>query len=80
LKLPRDISGSNLIKLLSNHGYTVDRQVGSHVRVTTKTNGLHCVTIPLHNPLKAGTLNGILKDIADHLQISKKELLERLFE
>ncbi len=80
MKLPRDISDSELIKFLSNHGYVVDRQVGSHVRVTTKTNGLHSVTIRLHNPLKTGTLNGILKDIADHLQISKKELLERLFE
>jgi len=80
LKLPRDISGSELIKLLSKYKYYVDRQVGSHVRITTRRNGLHSVTVPLHNPLKPGTLNGILKDIAEHLQISKSELLEQLFE
>ena len=48
--------------------------------LTTVTNGLHSVTVPLHSSLKAGTLNGILKDIADHLQIGKKELLGKLFE
>lgn len=80
MKLPRDISGSELVKLLSKYGYAVDRQVGSHIRITTVTNGLHSVTVPLHSSLKAGTLNGILKDIADHLQIGKKELLGKLFE
>jgi hypothetical protein len=38
------------------------------------------VTIPAHDPLKVGTLAGILGDISAHLQISREELLRRLFD
>lgn len=39
-KLPRDISGSELIKLLSKKlGYIITRQTGSHIRITTQFNG-----------------------------------------
>ena len=37
------------------------------------------VTIPNHDPLKVGTLAGILNDVAAHLEISRDELIERLF-
>jgi len=39
----------------------------------------HRVTIPSHDPLKVGTLNGILKDIAVHLGISRDELVRLLW-
>jgi hypothetical protein len=42
-------------------------------------NWIHHVTIPNHNPLRIGTLSNILSDIADHFQLSKKDLLEKLF-
>ncbi|NYE57789.1 putative RNA binding protein YcfA (HicA-like mRNA interferase family) [Carboxydothermus ferrireducens DSM 11255] len=35
----------------------VTRQTGSHIRLTTTLKGEHHVTIPLHDPLKIGTLN-----------------------
>jgi predicted RNA binding protein YcfA (HicA-like mRNA interferase family) len=35
MKTPRDVSGSDLIKALGALGYEVDRQCGSHIRVTT---------------------------------------------
>lgn len=33
MKLPRDISGDELIKILQGHGYQTVRQTGSHVRM-----------------------------------------------
>ena len=80
MKLPRDIGGEDLIKLLAKFGYEVVRQTGSHVRLKSEVTGrTHFITIPLHKPLKLGTLNNILSDIAEYLKISKKELVERLF-
>jgi predicted RNA binding protein YcfA (HicA-like mRNA interferase family) len=35
VKLPRDVSGSDLVKALAKLGYTVTRQTGSHMRLTT---------------------------------------------
>jgi hypothetical protein len=37
-------------------------------------------TIPNRNPIKAGTLSGVLADVAAHLEISRDELARRLFE
>ncbi|WP_423148544.1 type II toxin-antitoxin system HicA family toxin [Rubrolithibacter danxiaensis] len=76
MKLPRDISASELIKILSKYGYQVSRQRGSHIRLTRITDkAVHNITIPNHNPIKIGTLSGILNDICSHLNISKEELL-----
>lgn len=79
MKLPRDLSGAQLVTALGNLGYAVTRQKGSHVRVTTTNSGEHHVTVPLHNPLKTGTLNGILKDVAQHLSLSREDLVKKLF-
>jgi predicted RNA binding protein YcfA (HicA-like mRNA interferase family) len=79
MKLPRDLSSDDLIKILSKLGYQVTRQTGSHIRLTTSENGTHHITIPAHNPIKIGTLNNILRDIAQHFNLSKSELLEKLF-
>jgi predicted RNA binding protein YcfA (HicA-like mRNA interferase family) len=79
MKLPRDLSSDDLIKKLSELGYEVTRQTGSHIRLTTSENGTHQITIPAHNPIKIGTLNNILRDVAQHFNLSKDELLKRLF-
>lgn len=79
MKLPRDLSSDDLIKKLSELGYDVTRQTGSHIRLTTSENGTHQITIPAHNPIKIGTLNNILRDVAQHFNLSKNELLKRLF-
>ncbi|GAB6040763.1 type II toxin-antitoxin system HicA family toxin [Endothiovibrio diazotrophicus] len=79
MRLPRDWTGRDLIRRLAPLGYAPTRQTGSHVRLTRETdNGQHHLTIPLHNPLRMGTLNHILGDAAQHLSITKEELLERL--
>jgi len=79
MKLPRDVSGAELAKALTRIGYRVTRQSGSHVRLTVEVPSQHHITIPAHDPLKVGTLAGILSDVAGHLKISRDELLQRLF-
>ena len=79
MKLPRDLSGAQLAKALARIGYSTTRQTGSHLRLTTASPSEHHVTIPLHDPLRIGTLAAILADVADHQEMSRDELLDRLF-
>ncbi|MDQ3021574.1 MAG: type II toxin-antitoxin system HicA family toxin [Bacteroidota bacterium] len=80
MKLPRDISAGDLIKILHKIGYEVTRQKGSHIRLTYSNDNLsHHITIPNHNPIKIGTLNNILKDLSDFLKKSKDEILTKYF-
>jgi hypothetical protein len=37
------------------------------------------ITIPDNDPIKIGTLNSILNEISNQLNITKKELIEKLF-
>ena len=73
------MSGAELAKALSRVGYRLTRQTGSHVRLTADRPSQHHVTIPAHDPLKVGTLSGILNDVSSHLKISRDDLLQRLF-
>lgn len=75
MRLPRDLSGAGLIKGLRGLGYEPTRQTGSHVRLTTQRNGEHHITIPLHDPLRAGTLAAILAEVATHHRLDRGELL-----
>ncbi|MDT5120763.1 MAG: hypothetical protein QOC96_245 [Acidobacteriota bacterium] len=79
MKLPRDISGSDLVKALKSLGYEVTRQSGSHIRLTTTEGGEHHVTIPQHDPLRVGTLAGILNDVTAHLGLTRDELVRKIF-
>ena len=80
MKLPRDLSGSELASLLRRHGYGVTRQTGSHLRLTSKAMGIeHHITIPLHRHLAPGTLSSIIADVASYLQLDRGELLQELF-
>lgn len=79
MRLPRDLSGRQLAKLLESRGYMVTRQKGSHMRLTTTVNGEHSVTIPDHNSLRVGMLTAILTDIAFHFEIAREELAVQLF-
>jgi len=78
VRIPRDITGQDLIKVLGSFGYKVTRQTGSHMRLTRLASSEHHVTIPLHSPLRVGTLNQILTDIAEHLKITKDSLISSL--
>ena len=79
MRLPREISGEELAKLLKKYGYNITRQTGSHIRITTAEKGEHHITIPAHEYLKIGTLSGILSDVAIHFKIDKGDLVKGLF-
>jgi len=78
MRLPRDLGGVELAGLLQQYGYAITRQTGSHIRLTTLIGGEHHVTIPAHKPLRVGTLNAILRDVAEHLDMNRDVLLETL--
>lgn len=73
------MSGADLARALTRLGYTVTRQTGSHLRLTTEQGGQHHITIPRHSPLRVGTLHGIRDDVAEHAGLTRAELLRRLF-
>jgi predicted RNA binding protein YcfA (HicA-like mRNA interferase family) len=80
MKIPRDVSGDELARLLAQYGYVITRQTGSHMRLTSSSKGSeHHITIPRHTPLKIGTMNSILKDVASYLEIERSQFVDKLF-
>jgi predicted RNA binding protein YcfA (HicA-like mRNA interferase family) len=79
VKLPRDISGIEFANALKRIGYSMSRQTGSHMRLSIDAPFQHHVTIPVHNPLKVGTLAAILDSVASAARMERSELLRKLF-
>jgi predicted RNA binding protein YcfA (HicA-like mRNA interferase family) len=73
------LTGAELVRRLSKLGYRQTRQSGSHVRLTCDVPRQHHVTVPLHDPLRIGTLAAILADISEVHGLERDALLERLF-
>ncbi|MBI2656818.1 type II toxin-antitoxin system HicA family toxin [Candidatus Woesearchaeota archaeon] len=62
MKIPL-ISGIEAIKRLKRAGFIATRQKGSHVRLEKYTGEKTIkITVPVHDELKKGTLNRIIKD------------------
>jgi predicted RNA binding protein YcfA (HicA-like mRNA interferase family) len=78
MKLPRGVSADRVILALERLGYAVMRQKGSHVRLRHPGPPVHTITVPLHNPLKTGTLHGILSEVAQVRSITIESLAESL--
>lgn len=81
MKVPRDLSGEKVARLLTRHyGYRVTRSKGSHMTLTRTDADAkrHSVTVPRHRDLHIGTLDGIVSDVADFLDRPKREVLETL--
>ena len=64
MKFPRGVSADRVIRALEKAGYEVIRRKGSHVRLRHPGPPAHTITVPMHNPLKTGTLHGILAEVA----------------
>ena len=79
MRLPRDVSGRELARALGALGYEVVRQTGSHIRLTTRSEPQHHLTIPDHASLRVGTLAGVVADIAAAHGLTRDEVLDRLF-
>ena len=67
-----------MIRMLERLGYSVVRQKGSHVRLRHPGPPAHPITIPLHNPLKPGTLHGILGEVAQMQSLKIESIIEQL--
>lgn len=79
MKIPRDLSGLELTKTLCRDwGYQKVNQVGSHIILQTEAPSSHRVAIPAHGSLRIGTLNAILRAIADHKGVSREDILNTL--
>jgi predicted RNA binding protein YcfA (HicA-like mRNA interferase family) len=79
MKLPRDLSGEQLIRsLCRSWDYRRTGQVGSHVVLETESPSHQRIVVPTHKSLRVGTLNAILRSVARHKAVSKEEILRAL--
>jgi predicted RNA binding protein YcfA (HicA-like mRNA interferase family) len=79
MKLPRDLKGSDLVKALCRAwDYRVVHQEGSHVIIQTETPSHQRISIPDHNPIRLGTLNSILRLVAQHKGVEREDILRSL--
>jgi predicted RNA binding protein YcfA (HicA-like mRNA interferase family) len=79
VKLPRNVSGYALVKILEKYfGYRLVHQVGSHVILVTDVPRHHRIAIPAHDSLRLGTLNAVLRAVAAAKNIDKSEILRKL--
>ena len=77
MKLPRDLSGRELIAILCGRwDYRAVNQEGSHVTLETNEPMRHRVVVPLHGALKIGTLNSILRAVARHKGITREAIVD----
>jgi predicted RNA binding protein YcfA (HicA-like mRNA interferase family) len=78
MKLPRGVSGDRLVRVLERLGYGVIRQKGSHVRLRHEGPPVHAITVPMHNPIKTGTVHGIVSEVAQMRSIDNETVVEML--
>jgi predicted RNA binding protein YcfA (HicA-like mRNA interferase family) len=58
----KPLSGSKIVKALSNAGFQIVGRKGSHVRLKKKTlYSVNIVIVPIHPEIKKGTLKAILR-------------------
>jgi predicted RNA binding protein YcfA (HicA-like mRNA interferase family) len=79
LKLPRDLRGDDLAKKLAIYGYIVTRQSGSHMRLTTQSEGEHHLTIPAYRSIPVDILDSVIGDVASHRKVKKSVIIDELF-
>jgi len=60
-KLPTDLSGKELVRILSKIGFVFQRQKGSHM-VLRRESPFARVVVPNHRNLRPGTLRTILNE------------------
>lgn len=76
MTIPRDLSGREIVRVLCKHwDYRQVHQEGSHVILQTDKPSHQRIPIPDHNPVRIGTLNGILRLVAAHKGVDKQDVL-----
>lgn len=61
MKLPTDISGQELVKVLLRVGFVMNRQKGSHI-ILRRDSPYARVVVPDHKQVRPGTLRQILNE------------------
>ncbi len=59
MKIPADVHGTDAVKALRRLGFTSDHQTGSH-HIMRGADG-RIVVVPMHRPIKRGTLRSLLR-------------------
>jgi predicted RNA binding protein YcfA (HicA-like mRNA interferase family) len=72
-KIPTDLSGRDLVRVLLKVGFIVKRQRGSHI-ILRRVDPPARVVVPDHKALRIGTLRSILNAAG----ITVEDLLKRL--
>jgi predicted RNA binding protein YcfA (HicA-like mRNA interferase family) len=79
MKIPRDLSGHELVAALCHHwGYVKVNQVGSHIILQTQEPTPHRMAVPAHKSMRIGTLNAILRAVANHKGVDRQAILDSL--
>jgi predicted RNA binding protein YcfA (HicA-like mRNA interferase family) len=79
MKIPRDLSGHELVAALCRHWrYEEVNQIGSHIILQTQEPTRHRVAVPAHKAVRVGTLNGILRSVANHKGVDRQAILDSL--
>ena len=71
MKLPTDLSGQELVKVLLRVGFVFNRQSGSHI-ILRRGNPYARVVVPNHKQVRPGTLRQILNEA----RVTVEQLLE----
>jgi predicted RNA binding protein YcfA (HicA-like mRNA interferase family) len=71
VKLPTDLTGQELVRVLLRVGFVISRQKGSHI-ILRREDPYARVVVPDHKRVRPGTLRRILNDAG----LSVERLLE----
>jgi predicted RNA binding protein YcfA (HicA-like mRNA interferase family) len=79
MKSPRDLSGRKFADALcKTWSYREIGQTGSHIILQTEQPGHQRIPIPVHKALRIGTLNAILRLVANHKGVSRQQILDTI--
>jgi len=79
MKIPRDISGAHLARILCRRWqYVKVHQAGSHIILETSEPSHQRIAIPDHHPLRLGTLSSILRTVARHKAVPRDAIISSL--
>ena len=77
MKIPRDLSGSDLVQALCRDwGYRIVHQEGSHLVLETEEPSHQRLAVPAHKRIRIGTLNAILRAVAKHKGVERQTILK----
>lgn len=79
MKIPRDLSGAGLVRVLCRDwSYAGRASSGQPIVLETETPSHQRIAVPAHKNLRLGTLSAILKAVAKHKSVERAEILRRL--